>query len=306
MMQGSKAPALLAAFAIAIAGSVVTAVVHGQSRDRAPVVRAFEFVGRGTQIGVTVKDMESDDSKGPSNGVTIEEVQEDSPAEKAGFKTGDTILEFDGERVRSVRQFSRLVQETPAGRKVQAVVSRSGQRVTISVVPEGSAGMLSGDDFGLDRWEDGVRSWAYGAPPAPPAPPGPAAPIPPRAPRPPAFAMPDIPDFNFGRLGQGGRVGLSVESLTPQLEEYFGVKDGVLVRSVTDGSAAAKAGVRAGDVLTAVNGSRVSDASDVARALNRIDDGDEFSLEIVREKKTQTLKGKMERHQARARSRTTV
>jgi hypothetical protein len=50
----------------------------------------------------------------------------------------------------------------------------------------------------------------------------------------------------------------------------------------------------------------VTDVADVTRAINRIEDGDEFSLEIVREKKTQTLKGKMERRQDRARSRAIV
>ena len=107
-MQVWKSAALTGAFAIATAGPIVTSVVHGQSRERAPLVRAFEFIGRGTQIGVTVKDIDSDETKPPSSGVVVEEVQADSPAEKAGVKAGDAIVEFDGERVRSVRQFSRL------------------------------------------------------------------------------------------------------------------------------------------------------------------------------------------------------
>ena len=45
----------------------------------------------------------------------METVTPDGPADKAGIKGGDTITEFDGERVRSTLQFSRLVQETPAG-----------------------------------------------------------------------------------------------------------------------------------------------------------------------------------------------
>lgn len=302
-MREWKSAALTGAFVLAITGAGVTAVVHGQSRERAPLARAFDFIGRGAQIGVTVRDIESDDTKQPSSGVIVDEVQADSPAEKAGFKAGDTIIEFDGERVRSVRQFTRLVHETPVGRKVQAVLSRNGQRVTVSVAPERSQGWLSGGDFGIERWDDGARAWLYRTPPAPPSP---ATPAPPRAPRPPAFAVPEIPDFDFGVFGGGSRLGLSVESLTPQLEEYFGVKEGVLVRSVTEGSAAAKAGLKAGDVITAVNGSRVNDPSDVRRAINRLDEGDDFSLEIVRDKKTQTLKGKMEPRQDRVRSRTIV
>jgi serine protease Do len=296
-MQIWKSAALTGAFVIAAAGSSVTSAVHAQKRVRAPYARAFEFIGGGTQIGVTVKDIESDDTKQPSSGVIVDEVEADSPAEKAGFKAGDAIVEFDGERVRSVTQFRRLVRETPAGRKVGAVLSRNGQRVTVSVTPERSSGVLPGDDFDFERWDDGARSWAYRVPSPPP---------PPRAPKPPALAIPAVPDFDFGMFGRGGRLGVSVESLTPQLEEFFGVKDGVLVRSVSEGSAAAKAGLRAGDVITAVNGSQVTGVSDVTRAMNRLDDGDEFSLEIVRDKKAQTLKGKMESRPERARRRTTV
>jgi serine protease Do len=82
--------------------------------------------------------------------------------------------------------------------------------------------------------------------------------------------------------------------LTPQLAQYFGVKDGALVKSVQEGSAAEKAGIKAGDVITGVNGSHVYDPSDISRAVNRLESGAEFSVEIVREHKTQTLKGKLE------------
>ena len=137
-MRNWKPAALSGALVLAMAAAVVTAVVHGQSPEREPFIRAFELIGRGAQIGVQVRDVGSDDSKAPPSGVIVDEVQADSPAEKAGVKAGDTILEFDGERVRSAKQFSRLVQETPVGRKVQAVLSRNGQHVTVSDAPERS------------------------------------------------------------------------------------------------------------------------------------------------------------------------
>jgi serine protease Do len=305
-MRMSKPAALSGALVLALAAPVVTAVVHGQSRDREPLVRAFDWIGRGAQIGLTVRDVASDDSKTPPGGVIVDEVQADSPAERAGVKAGDAILEFDGERVRSAKQFSRLVQETPVGRKVQAVLSRNGQHVTVSVAPERSSGAWWGDDLGVERWDDGARSWAYRTPPPPAPPSSPDPPTPPRAPRPPAVEIPAIPGFDFEMFGRGGRLGVSIESLTPQLEEYFGVKDGVLVRSVSEGSPAAKAGLRAGDVITGVNGSTVSDPSDLSRAINHLGAGAEFSLEIVRDKKPQTIKGKSEEKQERLRSRTIV
>src|SRR5689334_25424425 len=84
-----------------------------------PLERAHRFqdlmvlAGRGAEIGVQVTD-------GKDGGVLVEEVQPESPAEKAGLKRSDVLVEFDGERVRSTRQFGRLVQETPPGRTVKA------------------------------------------------------------------------------------------------------------------------------------------------------------------------------------------
>ena len=56
----------------------------------------------------------------------------------------------------------------------------------------------------------------------------------------------------------GSTLGVTVSPLTDQLASYFGVKQGVLVSAVTSDSPAAGAGVRAGDVITAVNGQTVS------------------------------------------------
>ena len=52
--------------------------------------------------------------------------------------------------------------------------------------------------------------------------------------------------------------GIEAESLDSQLAEYFGVKEGVLVRSVVRGSAAEKSGLRAGDVIVKVDDTRIS------------------------------------------------
>jgi serine protease Do len=96
-----------------------------------------------------------------------------------------------------------------------------------------------------------------------------------------------------------GRLGITVESLSDQLAEYFGTKDGVLVTSVADNSTASKAGLKAGDIVTAVNGSTVSTPPDLSRRTDHLEDGDEFTLDVVRDKKPMTLKGKVEPRQPR-------
>jgi serine protease Do len=260
-------------------------VAHAQTRTL--------LLGPGAHIGVTVRDVDSTDAKDPKAGVVIEDVTSGSPADKAGMKTGDAITEFDGERVRSTAQFTRLVRETPGGRSVSAVLSRAGQKITVTVTPDRSA---FGDDFGMRFLE--TPSARLPIPPTPPSPPAPA-----RAPRPPALNQ-LMPFDIIGRARNTGRLGITIEDLDTQLAEYFGVKEGVLVKSVAEGSAGAKAGLKAGDVITSVNGRHVYDASDVTRALDRVESNGDFTIEVSRDRKPQTLKGKLETRESRDRTRT--
>jgi serine protease Do len=274
---------------VVVLAGVTALPADAQSRE--PLVRALE-IGRGAYIGVTVHDADSTDAKEPKAGVVIEAVTPGSPADKAGMKVGDAITEFDGERVRSTMQFSRLVRETPAGRSVQVILSRGGQRVPVTVTPDRST---FGDDFAM-RLLDTPRA-RLAIPPAPPEPP--AAP---RAPRAPAFALPGFPEDLF-RVRNTGRLGITIEDLDTQLAEYFGVKDGVLVKSVAQDSFAAKAGLKAGDVITSINGRHVYDSSDITRALDRVERDGEVTLDVTRDRKTQTLKGKLEGRETRGRTR---
>jgi serine protease Do len=270
------------------AGAAFLPAVHAQAAaTRAP--RALEILaGRGSQIGVTVRDVDEADtktSKLPSlTGVLIEDVAADSPAAKAGLKKGDVVVEFDGERVRSVRQFTRLVQETPAGRRIQTGVMRDGQHVAVTVEPRESGAFsvyADGNEFSVFR--DLARDFSFDMPrPAPPPPP--AAP---KAPVPPAF-----PDGDTFIWRPNTSLGITVGDLSAQLAEYFGTKDGVLVTSVADDSAASKAGIKAGDVITSFNGAEVTTPSDLRRRMQRLENGDEFTVGVMRDKKSLTLKGK--------------
>jgi serine protease Do len=271
-MKGFRQAALAASLVVA-AGLLPAADVLGQGRTS--VFRTAD--ARGSRIGVTVQDVEDTDAKQPKTGIIVETVEPGGPADKAAIKAGDAITEFDGERVRSVRQFSRLVQETPSGRSVAVVLSRSGQRVNVNVTTERS----SNEDFAY-RLLETVR-------PAMPVPP-----TPPSAPAPPA------PFENF-RYFSGRRLGITLEALDDQLAQYFGVKDGVLVKSVAADSAAQKAGLKAGDVITSVNGRQVYEVSDVNRAIERADTTDDFTLDVMRDKKPLTLKGKFETARPRGR-----
>ncbi len=263
---------------IALVAVLKAPAVYGQ-RDDVPDRRARELTmlaGRGSALGVTVRDVRSAEAGGDrTTGVLIDEVRPGSPADKAGLARGDIVIEFDGERVRSARQFSRLVQETAPGRAVKAVMLRGGARRDIEITPAGDADrraelMIHGDigdymrDLGRDLGRLGDRL--------------------------PPFNF----NFDFDMPLAGRRLGVSVEELTSQLAGYFGAKDGVLVTSVADGSAASRAGLKAGDVITAINGQSVRSREDLLRGLREAPDSDEVTIGIVRDKKDSTVKAKLE------------
>jgi len=243
-------------------------------QPRREVRRHIEVLGgQDVRIGIGIRDLEDEQARA-STGAVVTSVREDSPAEKAGIKEGDVIVEFDGEKVRSARQLSRLVAETVPGRQVQAVAQRDGRRVDLQVTPE--AGMAWSGGPGMRQFEFG------GAPGF-------------------KFEGPDIGDLlekDFGdhdgdfdtlmvRPGRA-RLGVGIQPLTPQLAHYFGAKDGVLITTVEPDSPAAKAGLKAGDVITAVGETTVSSPSDLSRAVRRVEEGSQLSIAYTRDKKSAT------------------
>ena len=275
---------LLFLVVLAGVGLVIVATapsLHGQRDDRIERrPRALSLLaGRGAAIGVSVRDVIPAEAGGqPQAGALIDEVRPDSPADKAGIKRGDIIVEFDGERVRSARQFSRLVQETTPGRTVTAVILRDSRRSEVRVTPDDERRgdvMVSGDfgdyfrDLGRDLGRFGDRF--------------------------PAFDF----NFDFPGFATGRRLGVSVSELTSQLADHLGAKGGVLVTSVTEGSAASRAGLKAGDVITSINGQRIESPEDLLRTLRDADrdtrDGSvELNIGIVRDKKESTVKATIE------------
>jgi serine protease Do len=268
--------------AVSPAADAQTAV-HVAPRS-AQVVNLFG----GSQIGVSIEDVDPADTKAAqAGGVLIEEVTADSPAEQAGLRKGDVVVEFDGERVRSARQFTRLVQETVPGRKVQTIVLRDGQRTTLTIEPRENTGTR------FFNFDDGRALEELGR--IARVPPVPARPGSPRS------AFPDVESLIWR---SGNTLGITTGDLSPQLAEYFGTKDGVLVTSVYADSAASKAGLKAGDVITSFNGTTVGTPAELRRSIQRLTSGDDFTIEVVRDKKSMTLKGKTEERRDRRRSTT--
>ena len=69
-----------------------------------------------------------------NEGVLISDVIEGSPAEKAGLKRGDVVIQFNGKKVKDVSEFRNMVALTPPGTKVKILVMRNGKRREFKVV----------------------------------------------------------------------------------------------------------------------------------------------------------------------------
>ncbi len=89
-------------------------------------------------LGVMIQELTPDlrESFGlkENEGVLISDVIEGSPAEKAGLKRGDVVIEFNGKKVTDVSQFRNLVALTPPGTKSKIVVIRNGKRKEFEVI----------------------------------------------------------------------------------------------------------------------------------------------------------------------------
>jgi serine protease Do len=204
-------------------------------------------------------------------GVVVAGVTEDSPAARAGLKEKDVITEVNGQRVEGAAQFRRIIHEIPAGRTAQLTVWRDGRAQTVGAT--------------LGKAEERHNAWMGATPGAF------------------AFRMPDvqtIPDMPSIDLGDGmaavlpggrPRLGIDAEDIGGQLGSFFGAPDGegILVRSVNSGSAAEKAGLKAGDVITSFNGERVRSLGDLRQKLAAQNEAKIAKIGVLRNKSEVTL-----------------
>ena len=232
-----------------------------------PWIFSSEDTGPSSYLGVDIADITrgrmSDLKLKEEKGVEVTMVDQDAPAGRAGIKEHDVILSMNGTAIESGAQLRRMIHETPPGRVITLGLSRDGQPMEFKV-------QLA------DKHKE-MASW--------PKPGDIHVNIPP-------VHIPDIdiPSMSMVVVTSSARSGLMVENITPQLGEFFGVRDGngVLVRSVEKGSRAEKAGFRAGDVIVKINDQAVHDTSDFARAV-RSRSGNSVNVGVVRDKKEQTL-----------------
>jgi C-terminal processing protease CtpA/Prc len=226
-------------------------------------------------LGVESQEVSSEKAKElklpAERGVLLERIVPDSPAAKAGLKEHDVITEINGQRVEGAAQFRRMIHEIPAGRSAQFTVWRDGHAQTINVT------LGSSEDNADVRVRPLQRSFSFQLP---------KIEIPEVAPMPPGM------DWGYDVFaGARPRLGIDAEDLSGQLGTYFGAPDGegVLVREVNAGSAAEKAGVKSGDVITSLNGERIRSLGDLREKLAAKREDKTVKLGILRNKSEMSL-----------------
>lgn len=269
-MTAKSAPALLAIIVLT-AGTVLAQQAAPPALPPSDQDSVFSFLLDGNGfLGVQAEDITRENmgryGLNQVRGVGVTQVVKDSPAEKAGIRKDDVIVRLDGENVTSVRKLNRLISEIAPDQTVRLTVSRGGAEqeltATIGRRKNSFSSVVEGYTF-----PETPKAWRWEGP------------------------LDDQHGDLVFAFGNRRRIGVTTTELTKQLADYFGVADGrgVLVTSVTDNGPAAKAGLKAGDVITAVDGERVESTGDVSRIVNNKKDG-EVTLTVVRNKTQQSIR----------------
>jgi membrane-associated protease RseP (regulator of RpoE activity) len=265
---------------------------------------ARDETSRATWLGVRMQSMSEGLKDGldyhGDGGVLVSSVVPGSPAAQAGIRKGDVIVSINSRTVDTPDEVSDVVRSANVGQRVAIRLVRDGD--TRTVTARLAARAESGED------EDD-----FDAPEPPEAPEAPETPEAPESPdmhgmhdfhdmtpdhveryRISPEAMPNMRMFegmNFGR----GRLGVRVQSLTPELGEYFDVPGGkgVVIMEVLKDTPAERAGLRAGDVITHVGSRAVYDADDLVSALGSQEG--HASLTVLRKGNKRTVETDLER-----------
>ena len=269
---------------LALAGQFLA----GPALAQGPGKNVTVFRMAGPQLGVRLEEVDRDVvtrlKLKEEKGALVTEVVRGSAAEKAGILKDDVILKFQGESVLTAAQLARLVRDVPSGRKVDLDLVRAGAPLKVSATIENAEWAPEGDwgpamaEFNKKMGKLGDMHWK--------GPEGMAGPG--------AFSF-KLDDHGpglmaFARAGRA-RLGITYTEIDGQLADYFKAPGdrALLVSSVVADSAAAKAGLRAGDVLVKIGGTPIEATTDLREAVSDLEPGKPTPVTVLREGKNLEL-----------------
>jgi serine protease Do len=294
-------PCLVLAISAVLSLSSVAASSPDYEQEKATVARSVG-ASQGSFLGVELSEVNSDTARRlnlrEERGALIEGVTSGSSAAEAGLQKNDVIVKWEGQSIESARELSRRIRETPAGRSVRLGIVRDGREMEINV-KMGERAMPTrpriartvtveraamGDEAARAREEARTavvraREQAREAG---------------------ALAREQAREAMArarNELRAPGRLGVQLQGMTTQLAEYFGLskRTGALVVFVYADSAAAKAGLKAGDVILSAGNQNIESPLDLRRALVDKQEG-ALELRVLRDKQEQTLTVQLEKN----------
>ncbi len=278
-----------------------------------PPTSVHVFIAGGGYLGVVPGDVTAENAKslglGTQSGVVLNDVLDGTPAKDAGLQKNDVIVGWNGTTVESAAQLRKLIRQTTSDSPAHIDYIRGGSRlsadvtigqqktvtttdITTTITTEINDALKDLDLSGLKNLDlselknlgelknleelkglEGLKDLK---------------------------GLQELHGFeNFQNLGGNvmivsmsgeGRTGVTLQSMTPQLAKYFGVNEGTgaLVGSVNEASPAAVAGLQAGDVVTAINGQKVTSPAEASTIFTRTGEGD-ATVTVLRDKRELTL-----------------
>ena len=232
-------------------------------------------------LGVMVSNMDKNKIDTPKEGARIVEVFKGSEAERIGLKKGDVIVKVNGKSIENPTELADIFKEVEEGAEVKLSILREGEKksFTAKLKPfEGHAYAFKVDDEDGDILIDVFRTSEHDK----------------------DFRVIRSSGINATTGGKGGYLGVQVKNLSDQLQEYFEVKNGVLVEEVMKDSPAEKAGLKAGDVIVSINDRKLEDYHDLIRTVNFYNPEEEVTVSYVRKgdtEETEVVLGKKPAYQ---------
>ena len=291
---------------IVIASIAITCEKKGSDDVLADAYAMKCLVEEGSFLGVNLEDVDAGIVKKlglkEEQGALIKKVVEGSAAEKAGLKEDDVIVSWNNGRIESAAQLKRIVKETPAGRKASIGIIRDGKSLAVEVALEQR--QAPSFDFAMaeplrlyteklgkhtEELSDKIKKIIIKDKDGKIIIDGmklddPCAGI----------------AKNFMLFAGKPRMGVALTELTPQLGEYFGLKDdsGVLISSVIEGSPAEKAGLKAGDVIVSIDGKKTESAGDVIESVAMVKKEGTLDVVVIRDKQERSFKVLIEKEES--------
>ncbi len=202
----------------------------------------------------------------------VDEVSEDSPAAKAGLQKGDEIRMVGGQSVKTADDLTKIIRGLVPGNKVKIDIQRDGKEKTL----EAEIGELKEEEIADNLFNLAIPYRQF----------PPKLPVPAKAPKIAELyrSIPSNQEFVFSYSGSR-QLGTNLMDITPELAGKFKVKEGygLMISSVSDKSAAQKAGLAAGDIIVRANGQKTANVSDLRKVLNGLKDKEAVSIELYRD-----------------------